>query len=251
MRLKREHLIFISLIILFVFFLGLFIGFYTESTKINYRESSNNFEFSGGIKKTSMIIPGINNRGTGIAAIIETNIREGSGFTLVNINDLTAGSKTQESARFAVIEAKKYLGINDLSEIDVIYNIKTNAEFIDGPSAGAAMTISLISLLENKKLRNDVSITGFIDEKGIIGPASGIEEKAKALKKEGIDFLLISDQIPIRGDYLRLKNCSDYQEKEYCKVDYVRKNEFFIDGLKIISVKNLEESLKYFYVENE
>ncbi|MEX0920084.1 MAG: S16 family serine protease [Candidatus Pacearchaeota archaeon] len=231
--------------------IGISAGFYFYDDRGLGIEDIGSGDFSDiNMNKSVVLIPGINNAGQGIAAVLETTIREGSGFVLVNINDLTAGSSTQDSARAAAIAAKNYLNVTDKDSIDVIYNIKTNAGAIDGPSAGAAMAVSLVSLIEKRELNDKVSITGFVDEEGFVGPASGIEEKADALRKEGIETLLVSNQIALPRDYIREESCSPsngINKKDYCEVDYTSGKEINISGVEVIQVSNLEEAMGYFY----
>ena len=253
MRFKEEYYLIGLFLIALFFVVGIFMGFYIRSP--DNLESGNfpvrteqNSDFSNmDLRKATIYIPGVDNSGGGIVAVLETNIRDGSGFTLVNINDLTAGSSTQDSARVAVRAAKKYMNISNESSFDVIYNIKTDAGLIDGPSAGAAMAISLISLLENKTLNENISITGYVEENGIIGPASGIEQKSFALKEKGIEILFVSDQAFLPRDYLRKVSCELIEQQEYCEVNYVAEEEIIISGIKIITVKNLNDALNYFY----
>ncbi len=56
----------------------------------------------------------------------------------------------------------------------------------DGPSAGAAITIALVSLLCNIPIKNTVAITGEIDLNGNILPIGGLESKLDGGKKAGI-----------------------------------------------------------------
>lgn len=251
MKLKTEHYIIIVFAVAFVFLIGILLGLFLKNDLNFKKDASKDFDIAGfDIKKSVIQIPGVDSRNQGVSAVLETNIREGSGFILVNINDLIAGSSTQQSARIAVRAAKNYLDLNDNFDIDVIYNIKTDAGFIDGPSAGAAMAVSLISLLENKTLSNKISITGYIEEDGTIGPASGIEQKAFALKKEGIEMLIASEALTFPRDSIRKKYCVSENGREYCEIDYIAEEEIIVSNLKIVLVKNLEEALKYFYEEN-
>jgi len=250
-RSEKYYLIILFAIAVF-FAVGIFIGLYIRGSY--FGTERDDFDFSGVTEVSAVFIPGVDSNGRGVAAVLETNIREGSGFTLVNINDLTAGSSTQNSARAAVRAAKNYLNLSNETNTDVIYNIKTDAVFIDGPSAGAAMAVSLVSLLENKSLNDKVSITGYVDEQGIVGPASGIEQKASALEKEGIEILLVSDQVALPGDYTRQEFCKSVNgadSREYCEVNYVSEGEVLISGIKVIPVKDIEEALQYFYREDE
>lgn len=246
MKFKERYFIAAVLIFVVALAVGISIGFQFYGDKTASAENITH-DFSN-TDTSRVFIPGINDDGKGVTAILETNIREGSGFVLVNINDLDAGSSTQQSARVAARASKDYLGLNG-SKIDVIYNIKTDAGTIDGPSAGAAMAVSLISLIENKTLNEKVSITGFVDETGRIGPASGIEEKAAALEKEGIETLLLSNQVALPKDHVREESCTSSENREYCEINYVSEGGIEISGIEVIQINNLEDALEHFYTK--
>lgn len=56
----------------------------------------------------------------------------------------------------------------------------------DGPSAGTAITTVIYSLLNNKKIRNDIAITGEITLQGKITAIGGLKEKITGAIKNGI-----------------------------------------------------------------
>ena len=236
---------------LLILVFGILIGFYIQNKGNADQTQFNETNLPQiELRKSTIYIPGVDNNGRGVSAILETTVRDGSGFVLVNINDVTAGSTTQESARLAFRATKKYLNLSsEQNNFDVIYDIKTDASSVDGPSAGAAMAISLVSLLENKTLNEKVSITGFVDEEGFIGPVSGIEEKALAMKEKGAEIMLVSDQIALSQEYIRTKSCMSENERIYCEVTYVAGGELDISGIKIIQVKDMEGAHEYFYKE--
>lgn len=60
----------------------------------------------------------------------------------------------------------------------------------DGPSAGTAITISIISLLTNIPVDNNIAITGEIDLNGNILPIGGLEAKLFGAKKAGVKTVL-------------------------------------------------------------
>lgn len=246
MKYKERYFMAAVLIFVVALAVGISIGFqFYEGKTLPVENAAHDFSNTD---TSRIFIPGVDDDGKGVTAILETNIREGSGFVLVNINDLDAGSSTQQSARIAAKASKNYLKLNG-SEIDVIYNIKTNAGTIDGPSAGAAMAVSLISLIENRTLNEKTSITGFVDETGKIGPASGIEEKATALKKEGIETLLLSNRVALPKDHIRKESCTSSQDREYCEINYVSEGEIEISGIDVIQINDLEDALEHFYTE--
>ncbi len=60
----------------------------------------------------------------------------------------------------------------------------------DGPSAGGAITTSLISLLTGLKVSNEIAMTGEINLKGNITEIGGLEEKIFGAKKAGVKLVL-------------------------------------------------------------
>ena len=60
----------------------------------------------------------------------------------------------------------------------------------DGPSAGAAITVAIISLLANLPVNNLVAMTGEIDLNGSIHPIGGLETKLDGAKKAGVKIAL-------------------------------------------------------------
>ena len=69
----------------------------------------------------------------------------------------TAGSMAKDSVFNATSVIRKVCGV-DLSDYDVHVNVVGGGN-IDGPSAGAAITLAIISAITNKEIRGDVAIT--------------------------------------------------------------------------------------------
>ena len=61
----------------------------------------------------------------------------------------------------------------------------------DGPSAGAAMTLAILSALLNKPVRSDVAMTGEVTLRGKILMIGGLKEKLLAAARAGIKRVLI------------------------------------------------------------
>jgi len=134
-------------------------------------------------------LPAVSANGEGVMSDLNVEIVEGKGRVLLNIEPLT-GIQTQHSEVTAVNVAEWQTGFN-LSNYDVIFTITANATVVEGPSAGAAMTIATISAIEEKPLRDDVSVTGTIQPDGSIGPVGGLIEKSEAAYKDGDKYFLI------------------------------------------------------------
>jgi uncharacterized protein len=65
-----------------------------------------------------------------------------------------------------------------LSNRDVEFDITGK---IDGPSAGALMTVGVLSLLRGDKLADDITMTGTINPDGTVGPVGGIPYKVQGV----------------------------------------------------------------------
>ena len=61
----------------------------------------------------------------------------------------------------------------------------------DGPSAGVAMTTSIVSLLTGVSVRDDVAMTGEITLRGQVLPVGGIKMKALAARRAGITTFVL------------------------------------------------------------
>ena len=61
----------------------------------------------------------------------------------------------------------------------------------DGPSAGVAMILALISLLKGKAIRSDVAMTGEISLRGLVLPIGGVKEKTLAALRAGIKTVML------------------------------------------------------------
>ena len=64
----------------------------------------------------------------------------------------------------------------------------------DGPSAGGAITVCLISLLIDKKVNNKIAMTGEINLKGQITAIGGLEEKIFGAIKAGAELVLCPEE---------------------------------------------------------
>jgi len=131
----------------------------------------------------------------GVTMRAEVELRKGEGRILINTQP-RIGIDLQTSARTGAIVAEKFTGI-PLQLTDVILTVKAEkeVEVVDGPSAGAAITMALIAAIQNKTISQSVYMTGTINPDGTIGRVGGIPEKALAAAKKGAtDFLVPQGQ---------------------------------------------------------
>ena len=110
------------------------------------------------------------------------------GKGIVRFND-TAGSMAKDSVFNAASVIRKITD-KDMSDYDIHVNVIGGGR-IDGPSAGAAITVCIISALLQKPIRQDVAVTGEISLRGKIKPVGGIFEKAYGARRKGIKTMLL------------------------------------------------------------
>ena len=169
---------------------------------------------------------------------------------LVSVNDVLAQYDTQLSGRLAAEAAENYTNIS-LDSLEIIYAIKINASVIEGPSAGAAMAVSIVAALENKTLNPEVMITGTIDKNGNIGPAGALEQKIKAAKESNITLFLVSPGMSIQYETNKTKNCTMVDDIENCELSYTSEEINIGEslGMRVEEVATIGDALKYFLVQ--
>jgi hypothetical protein len=82
----------------------------------------------------------------------------------------------------------------------------------DGPSAGAALTLALYSLLTNRKIRNNVAMTGEINLQGQVMAIGGLEEKLEGAKRAGVTLALVPKENKKHLDKVYERNLSLFDE---------------------------------------
>ena len=140
-----------------------------------------------------------------------------------NIGDVM---KESAEAAFTVVKAnagKLKIDANRFKKFDYHIHVPAGAIPKDGPSAGIAMFISLVSLLLKKPVRPDAAMTGEITLRGLILPIGGLKEKVLAAKQAGIKTIIL----PARN------------KKDIPEIPTQAKK-----GLKFSFVKNIHDALK-------
>ncbi len=105
-----------------------------------------------------------------------------------------------------------------------------NALKTDGPSAGMAMTIAMISALTDRPVRSDVAMTGEISLRGRIFPIGGVKEKLLAAHRRNMKLAL-----------LPIENGKDLEDVP----------QLVKDEMEIRLVAHLDEALELIFASNE
>ena len=106
------------------------------------------------------------------------------------------GDVMKESAQAALTLVKARAGsigidVGLFEKSDVHIHVPAGAIPKDGPSAGVAMFVALVSLLTGRTARNDVAMTGEISLRGLVLPIGGVKEKVLAAARAGISTVLL------------------------------------------------------------
>lgn len=135
----------------------------------------------------------------------------------IRFND-TAGSMAKDSV-FNASSVLRRLSGEDILSYDLHVNVVGGGR-IDGPSAGAAITLAIYSAITSKPLRQDTAITGEISIQGKIKAVGGIFEKIYGAKQAGMTKCIVP-----------WENRADVPSG--------------LRDIEIILVKNIEEVLEY------
>lgn len=121
----------------------------------------------------------------GVITNLSLEIIAGRGRVLINTEPLM-GEVFQDTAILAKETAEK-ISRRSLSNYDLIFSISAPAEIpgVDGPSAGAAMCLLALSIINYQTIRPDIALTGTIKPDGTIGAIGGLAEKAQAALDAG------------------------------------------------------------------
>ena len=103
----------------------------------------------------------------------------------------------------------------------------------DGPSAGAAITVALVSLFTKIPVNNKVSLTGEINLNGQVMEIGGLDDKVLGAKKAGVELVLCPKE--------NKKDLEKIRESNYNPED---------DNFKIVMVDNIWDVLNYTLVDN-
>ncbi|HBF36551.1 MAG TPA: ATP-dependent protease, Lon family, partial [Firmicutes bacterium] len=101
----------------------------------------------------------------------------------LRFND-TAGSMAKDSV-FNAASVVRLVTDMDMADYDVHVNVIGGGK-IDGPSAGVAITLAIISCLTGRAIRQNIAVTGEVSIQGKVKAVGGIIEKIYGARQAGI-----------------------------------------------------------------
>lgn len=162
---------------------------------------------------------------------IEVNTFPGKGSLILTGN---LGDVMKEACETALSYVKSIgpdLGINPefFNTHDIHIHFPESATPKDGPSAGVATVLCIISAICKVRIRNDVAMTGEVDLRGNAMPIGGLREKCNAAAREHIKTVFIPYE-------------NDKDKKELPKE--------IADALEIVEVRKVSDLFKGVYLED-
>jgi ATP-dependent Lon protease len=137
----------------------------------------------------------------------------------IRFND-TAGSMAKDSVFNAASVIRKMTG-EDLANYDLHINVVGGGR-IDGPSAGVAIFLAILSAIQGRPVAQDVAVTGEISIQGKVRAVGGVFEKIYGARQAGIKMVLVP-----------LENEKDIP------VD--------IKGIKVVPVNSVDEIIRHVF----
>ncbi len=139
------------------------------------------------------------------------------------------GDVMKESARASLSYLRANAAIFKIdsdvfAKSDIHIHVPAGATPKDGPSAGVAISLAILSILTNQPVRPDLAMTGEISLRGRVLPIGGLKEKVLAASRAGIKHIMLPE-----------KNKIDLDE---IPVDVKKK-------LTFKTVKNIDQALRY------
>jgi hypothetical protein len=158
--------------------------------------------------------------------------QEGSSQFTIDLADIRAeGAGAQWTAASAAAAAVGSMvsGINP-GRVDVDFGVSGP---IDGPSAGAILTVGVMAALLGAPIRGDMTMTGTISPDGAVGPIGGVDLKLRAAADQGYRTVLL----PVANMKVRNRETDQVESA----IDMGRQL-----GLEVILVGNVQQAFTKF-----
>lgn len=207
-------------------------------------------------RTASLLLPAITEEGHGAVIRLNVEMRPGNGITSISVDASQpyVGPATVDSMKNAVEAISRYSeeAGEKFVQNDFLFSFSLAPEAVEGKSAGAAMAVASLALVEGKELKRSFAITGEIQANGSITPVGAVLQKAQALKRAGITSFLVpwGEAVRLVPTVNQTETCTEQQLGNgvvtSCRtVQTVSNREVNISqevGIDIVEVRNLREA---------
>ncbi|MCL5981012.1 MAG: ATP-dependent protease, Lon family, partial [Firmicutes bacterium] len=104
----------------------------------------------------------------------------------------SSGTMARDSVFNAAAAIRRLTG-EELQDYDLHVNVIGGGQ-IDGPSAGLAVVMALLSAIKGWPVAQDVAVTGEVSLQGAVRPVGGIAEKLYGARLAGITKVLVPEE---------------------------------------------------------
>ena len=155
-----------------------------------------------------------------------------AGDTVEVVLERDGKQQTVQVPTVAGDDGKPVIGVYVSGRYDFPIDVNVDTSNIGGPSAGLAMTLSIVDTLTPGDLSGGkrVAVTGTISEDGSVGEIGGISQKATSAKAAGAEVFIVPA-------------CTRTDIKKECERDLAKAKERAGD-LQVIPVATFDEALK-------
>src|SRR6476660_4015908 len=125
--------------------------------------------------------------------VIEALRMPGSG-RLTTTGQLGDVMRESVDAAYSYVRSRAHtLGVDDaeFKEVDLHVHFPAGAIPKDGPSAGAAVTLAIASVLSRRPVRRDLAMTGEVTLRGKVLEIGGVKEKVLAAYRAGLRHIIM------------------------------------------------------------
>jgi uncharacterized protein len=184
------------------------------------------------LEEESLHVFAITDAGAALTADLTLRLTPGTGKIYTTVQPLV-GTSTQTTEVIAIDVAKTFS--NEVGQFNYYFDIQSDASLVEGPSAGAAMTLLAVAMLQDREIPDTVGITGTITEEGFVGNVGGVFEKAREAARIGIKIFMVppgeNQQIIREEGTVESINLSSYAQERW--------------GMKVVEVSTIEDVLNF------
>lgn len=180
----------------------------------------------------------------------EVELIQGEGRVLVD-TEVINGADVQTSLRTAADVVAGLTGVS-FSGTDIILTIEgaSDVEMVDGPSAGAAITMAIYAAVTGQQPVDGVYMTGTISSDGSVGTIGGVQYKGVAVAEDGGVIFLVPEGQSTLTTYQAVTRQMGRSTFTFYEPVTVELEEYLSDlgyNVSIVEIGSIDEVIPYFF----